>query len=1297
MLTLEGRVALSPFRISKLLSTLDAMGVVDVQAHYVHFLDADHTLSDREDAMVRRLLSYGPAEDANDEKDGIESEGQPWQCVVVPRPGTISPWSSKATDILHLAGASSVRRVERGVRYSFRMTEQVGAIIQARIEPHLHDRMTEAVLSDISEATVLFAQHEPRSLTTVPVLAKGAHALQQANVLLGLALAEDEIEYLVGAFTDLGRDPTDVELMMFAQANSEHCRHKTFRASWSIDGQPLERSLMQMIQNTYVVTNGANVLSAYEDNASVIRGASATRFYPNPDNRIYQYHEEPVHILMKVETHNHPTAIAPFPGAATGSGGEIRDEGAVGQGSKPKVGLTGYTVSNLQLPDQREPWEHDNGSPDRIASPLTIMLEGPIGGAAFNNEFGRPNVSGYFRTFEQVVDGEVRGYHKPIMVAGGMGNIREQHIANPGIDSGSALIVLGGPAMLIGLGGGAASSMTTGTSEAELDFASVQRGNPEMQHRCQEVIDQCWQLGDDNPIRFIHDVGAGGLSNAIPELVGDGGVGGRIELRNVPSAESGMTPLEIWCCEAQERYVMAVSESALPRFQAICERERCPFAVVGHAVDEQHLYVGDQLLPATPVDIPLSVLFGKPPRMHRDVVRIERSRPAVRVDAAIDEAIHRVLGHPTVASKQFLITIGDRSVGGMVVRDQMVGPWQVPVADVAVTTSGYTYYTGEAMAMGERTPVALINSAASGRLAVAEAITNIAAAPIDRVEDIKLSANWMAAVGHPGEDANLYDTVSAVSMEFCPALGVCIPVGKDSMSMKTTWDQDGESRSVTSPLSLIVSAFAPVTDVRRVLTPVLRPVQGSRLLHCDVSGSGDHSPTLGGSILAQCFGELGDRCADVDPAALRKFFDVMQLKDVRDRVLAYHDCSDGGVATTILEMAFAGRVGTTLHVLQSDSMTWLFQEGVGAVLQVQLECVDIVKRSFAEAGIMCADVGEVRADQQCVISDGEGVLFSAQRADLQKRWSSVSHQIQRIRDNPDCADEEFAAIGRDDPGLQVSLTYEREDDIAAPYIARGIRPAVAILREQGVNSQSEMAAAFDRAGFSSIDVHMSDILAGHQDLTGVRGVIACGGFSYGDVLGAGEGWAKTILFNTRARDVFSAFFNRPGTFGLGVCNGCQMLSALKALIPGAHNWPRFVRNQSEQFEARLSQVRIEESPSLLLDGMAGSVMPIVVSHGEGRVELASELSDVDSLVGMRFVDHEARPVMSYPENPNGSTGGITGLCNEDGRFTILMPHPERVYRTVQNSWHDQFTRPVSAWDEDSPWMRLFRNARVWVD
>ncbi len=1293
MLTLEGRIALSRFRIIKLLSELRSMGVNDMEARYLHFLDVDNLTSD-DDEVVRKLLSYGAREDTS-----ATPQAEPtWQCTVVPRPGTISPWSSKATDIMHLAGVTAVRRVERGVRYSFRMSVSTNAEVERAITPHLHDRMTEAVLSEGDDARVLFEQHEPRPLATVPVLKKGAASLHDANESLGLALADDEIDYLVNAFTELGRDPTDVELMMFAQANSEHCRHKTFRASWTIDGTTLDHSLMQMIQNTHRVTNGDNVLSAYDDNASVIRGATATRFYPDPVNRIYGYHEEPVHILMKVETHNHPTAIAPFPGAATGSGGEIRDEGAVGQGSKPKVGLTGYTVSNLQLPGQPEPWEHDNGRPGRIASPLSIMMDGPIGGAAFNNEFGRPNIAGYFRTFEQVVDDEVRGYHKPIMIAGGMGNIREQHIANPGIDSGSALIVLGGPAMLIGLGGGAASSMATGSSEAQLDFASVQRGNPEMQHRCQEVIDQCWQLGDNNPIRFIHDVGAGGLSNALPELVGDGGVGGRMELRHVPNAEPGLTPLEIWCCEAQERYVMAVSEASLPQFEAICERERCPFAVVGHAVDEQHLYVGDKLLSATPVDIPLSVLFGKPPRMHREVTRVKPSRQCVRMDTSVDEAIHRVLGHPAVASKQFLITIGDRSVGGMVVRDQMVGPWQVPVADVAVTTSGYTGYTGEAMAMGERTPVALIDSAASGRLAVAEAITNIAAAPIERIEDIKLSANWMAAVGHPGEDANLYDTVATVGMDFCPALGVCIPVGKDSMSMKTTWEENGESHSVTSPLSLIVSAFSPVTDVRRVLTPQLQRVKGSRLLHCDVSGSGDHTSTLGGSILAQCFEQLGDRCADVDAMLLRRFFEVMQAPEVRDQILAYHDCSDGGAATTVLEMAFAGRIGVSILVPVVDPLTWLFHEGIGAVLQVREENANSVMQAFTAGGLKCSDIGEVRDDQQCLMKGRERMLFEAPRSELQQRWASVSHQIQRTRDNPKHADEEFETIGADgDPGLRVVLTYDRKEDVAAPYIANGVRPALAILREQGVNSQSEMAAAFDRAGFDAVDVHMSDILAGNQDLTRVKGVIACGGFSYGDVLGAGEGWAKTILFNTRARDIFANFFSREHTFGLGVCNGCQMLSALKELIPGAENWPRFVRNESEQFEARLSQVQIEESPSILLAGMAGSTMPIAVSHGEGRLELAHGTTDLAGLVGMRFVDSRGEPANRYPENPNGSPDGITGLCNRDGRFTVLMPHPERVYRTVQNSWHDQSERPVAEWSEDSPWMRLFRNARVWVD
>jgi phosphoribosylformylglycinamidine synthase len=1048
---------------------------------------------------------------------------------------------------------------------------------------------------------------------------------------------------------------------------------------------------MDMIQNTYKNTNGEGVLSAYEDNASVIVGNKGSRFFPDPDSRHYRYKEEDIHILMKVETHNHPTAIAPFPGAATGSGGEIRDEGAVGRGSKPKVGLTGYSVSNLQIPGHPEPWEIDNGKPDRIASALEIMIEGPIGGAAFNNEFGRPNIAGYFRTFEMNFDNEVRGYHKPIMIAGGLGNISAEHVEQKHIDPGAKLIVLGGPAMLIGLGGGAASSMATGASDAELDFASVQRGNAEIEHRCQEVIDQCWQMGADNPIQFIHDVGAGGLSNALPELVKDGGVGGSFELRDVPNDEPGMSPLEIWCNEAQERYVLAVASDDLEWFTGICERERCPFAVVGTAIDESHLLLNDALLNSTPVDLPMSILFGKPPRMHKNVLSRKIVSREFNAERDLADTVDRVLGHPAVASKNFLITIGDRTVGGMVSRDQMIGPWQVPVSDVAITTNSYAGYFGEAMSMGERTPVALLDSAASGKMAIGEAITNIVAARIERLEDIKLSANWMAAVGHPGEDSNLYETVAAVGLDLCPELGICIPVGKDSMSMQTRWQEDNVDKAVTSPMSLIISAFAPVSDVRETLTPEFDMSEDSVLLLVDLGKN-----RLGGSIVAQCYGELGESVADVDSARqLKAFFELMQSDELRGKVKAYHDRSDGGVFVSLVEMAFASRCGVEIEVdADGGLIEKLFNEELGAVLQVALADQQEIINAFGAQAINCEPVARPTADQLVVIKKAGETVFSAQRSDLQQRWSQASFHVQRLRDNPDCAKEEFQRIEDDkDPGLSVKLSFDINEDIAAPYISSGVKPSLAILREQGVNSQVEMAAVFHSAGFDTVDVHMSEILSGAVQLDQFKGLVACGGFSYGDVLGAGEGWAKSILFHSQARDEFQHFFNREDSFGLGVCNGCQMMASLKDLIPGAELWPKFVTNRSEQFEARFSLVQIQETSSVLFHGMTGSHMPIAVSHGEGRAEVDAKSADdliTSQQVTVRFVDHYLNFTETYPTNPNGSPQGIAGLTNKDGRFTIMMPHPERVYRTVQNSW-----RPEE-WDEDSPWMRVFRNARVWV-
>ncbi len=1276
MLILPGPLALSDFRTDKLRA--DARGALgEIQTQFVHFVDVAGDLHDEDRELLTSLLRYGSD---REQRDGLISAVEKQFYLVIPRRGTISPWSSKATDIAHTCGLSAVKRIERGIAY--------------RIDsdgfdptPLIHDRMVEEVVSDYN-VSFLFNEAAPRRLSRVAVLETGRAALETANVSLGLALADDEIDYLVDAFTDLGRDPTDVELMMFAQANSEHCRHKTFRASWEIDGEAQDLSLMGMIQNTYRVTNGAGVLSAYEDNASVIEGSNGRRFYPDPASREFRYHDEDIHILMKVETHNHPTAIAPFPGAATGSGGEIRDEGAVGKGSKPKAGLTGYTVSDLNLPGRAQPWEKGYGKPDRIASPLEIMTRAPIGGASFNNEFGRPNIAGYFRSFEMEVEGAVRGYHKPIMIAGGLGNIKAEHVEQTPIDVGAKLIVLGGPAMLIGLGGGAASSMATGASDAELDFASVQRGNPEIEHRCQEVIDQCWQLGEDNPIRFIHDVGAGGLSNALPELVKDGGVGGLFNIRDVPNAEPGMSPLEIWCNEAQERYVLAVNDTDMARFSAICERERCPYAVVGTAVKDSHLLVEDPLLDEPPVDLPMSVLFGKPPKMHKEVSsHVIRGEAFVPADT-LDECMTRVLSHPTVASKNFLITIGDRSVGGMVARDQFVGRWQVPVADVAVTTSGYSGYTGEAMAMGERTPAALLNSAAAARMAVCESITNIVAADIEALGDIRLSANWMAAIGTPGEDAKLYEAVEAIGMELCPALGITIPVGKDSMSMATRWQEGETDKSVTSPLSLIVSAFAPVRDVRRTLTPHLKTEQHTALVFVDLAAGRQR---LGGSILLQCYAALGEEPADlVDTKLFKSFFDVMAKH--RDNILAYHDRADGGLAATLAEMMFASHCGIDI-VLPEDAapIPFLFNEELGAVMQLGSDACDVFLADCADKGIHASVIGNITDSDRFVVTANGQEVFNASRVSLQQTWSGVSYDIQRLRDNPDCADEEFEAIAdADDPGLSVHLTYDVAEDIAAPMISSGARPRVAILREQGVNSQVEMAAAFDRAGFSAVDVHMTQLFSGEVSLEDFRGVVACGGFSYGDVLGAGEGWAKSIIHHDRLRAEFQALFEREDTFGLGVCNGCQMLAALKDIIPGASHWPKFIRNRSEQFEARFSLVRVEESNSIFFDGMAGSHMPIVVSHGEGRADVAeaslAALSG-NAQVALRFIDHRLHHTDRYPFNPNGSPGGLTGVSNADGRILAMMPHPERVFRSVQNSWHPE------DWGEDSPWMRMFRNAR----
>ena len=1298
MLELRGAPALSEFRQNKILSKLQQSvpSVTSVYAEFVHFADVSAEMDGNELQVLARLLKYGPKAEIK--------EGAGEQFLVVPRFGTISPWSSKASDIAHNCGLDKVLRLERGTVYYI---EGVTASDRDLIAAALHDRMVETVLADSAEAENLFSHADPAPLETVDILAGGRDALVAADQNLGLALADDEIDYLVENYQILDRNPTDVELMMFAQANSEHCRHKIFNASWTIDGEDQDKSLFQMIKNTYECYS-EDILSAYKDNASVIRGHKTGRFFPNPENKGYAYHEEDMHILMKVETHNHPTAIAPHSGAATGSGGEIRDEGATGRGSKPKAGLTGFTVSDLKIPGFEKPWESQYGKPDRIVSALDIMLEGPIGGAAFNNEFGRPALNGYFRTFELQHDGEVRGYHKPIMIAGGYGNIRDEHVQKGDIPVGARLIALGGPAMQIGLGGGAASSMSSGQSNADLDFASVQRENPEMERRCQEVIDRCWQMGDSNPIAFIHDVGAGGLSNAFPELVGDGGRGGNFELRNVPNDEPGMSPLAIWSNESQERYVMAVAEEDMDTFDAICERERCPYAVVGYATEEEHLTVTDSHFGNKPVDLPLQVLLGKPPRMHRDVT--SREVKAENFESAgikLAEAAERVLTLPTVASKSFLITIGDRSITGTVARDQFVGPWQVPVADVAVTTSSYDNYAGEAMAMGERTPVALLDSPASGRLAVAEAITNLAAAPIAKLADVKMSANWMCAAGHDGEDQKLYDTVKAVGMELCPELQVTIPVGKDSMSMKTRWQEEGTDKAVTAPMSLIITGFAPVTDARKVLTPQLRtPSNGyeggeTDLLLIDL-GRGQNR--LGASCLAQVYGEVGSVPADLDDAEdLKAFFAVMQGLNADSKLLAYHDRSDGGLFATLTEMAFAGHCGMDIKMdllaeSEDDLAAALFAEELGGVIQVRRDDLEEVLAQFEAAALGdCTQViGSVNEDDQITFSFQDEEFLTESRVNWQRLWAQTSYEMQALRDNADCARQEFdSLLDAEDPGLHAELSFDINEDITAdlPAASSDDAPKVAILREQGVNGQIEMAAAFDRAGFTTIDVHMSDVLSGAVTLDGFRGLVACGGFSYGDVLGAGEGWAKSILFNEQARSQFAAFFERQDTFALGVCNGCQMLSNLHELIPGAEHWPHFVRNMSEQFEARVAMVEVQESDSVFLAGMAGSRMPIAVAHGEGRAEFAdnAEIDELAGQIALRYVDNRGAVTEQYPANPNGSPQGITGLTANDGRVTIMMPHPERVFRAIQNSW------APDEWSEDGAWMRMFRNARVWCE
>ena len=1291
VLPLRGVTALSDFRVEKLLQKAAALGLPEVKlkSEFWYFVGSEKELDAATVEKLQALLAAQSVEQTPEAREGLHL------FLVTPRLGTISPWASKATNIAENCGLEGIERIERGMavwlegRLNDEQKQQWAAL--------LHDRMTESVLPDFQTASKLFHHLESETFSTVDVLGGGKEALVKANTEMGLALSADEIDYLVENYQALQRNPSDVELMMFAQANSEHCRHKIFNADFILNGEKQPKSLFGMIRDTHNAHPEGTVV-AYKDNSSVIEGAKIERFYPNAaENQGYRFHEEDTHIIMKVETHNHPTAIAPFAGAATGAGGEIRDEGATGKGSRPKAGLTGFTVSNLNIPGLEQPWEQAYGKPGHIASPLDIMIEGPIGGAAFNNEFGRPNLLGYFRTFEEKFDGQVRGYHKPIMIAGGLGSIQAQQTHKDEIPEGALLIQLGGPGMLIGLGGGAASSMDTGTNDASLDFNSVQRGNPEIERRAQEVIDRCWQLGDKNPIISIHDVGAGGLSNAFPELVNDAGRGAVFKLREVPLEEHGLNPLQIWCNESQERYVLSILEKDLDTFRAICERERCPFAVVGTATDDGHLKVRDDLFSNNPVDLPLNVLLGKPPKTTRSDKTVRSSeKPFNAGNIDITEAAYRVLRLPTVAAKNFLITIGDRSVGGMTHRDQMVGKYQTPVADCAVTMMGFNTYRGEAMSMGEKPTVALFDAPASGRMCVGEAITNIAAVNIGDIGNIKLSANWMAACGNEGEDEKLYRTVEAVS-KACQALDLSIPVGKDSLSMKTVWQDGEEKKSVVSPLSLIISAFAPVQDVRKTVTPELKNVEDSVLLFIDL---GFGKARMGGSAFGQVYNNMSGEAPDLDDTGrLKAFYNVIQQLVAEDKLLAYHDRSDGGLFATLAEMAFAGRVGlnvdlTSLVANQADvneaSIRALFNEELGAVIQIAKQDVAAAEALFKAAALPLHTVATIGSDKKIVIRNQAGIVLEQTRADLQRAWQETSHAIQKLRDNPACADSEFALIGDNErSALFADVKFDVNEDIAAPFVNSGAKPKIAILREQGVNGQIEMAAAFTRAGFDAYDVHMSDLMAGRVHLADFKMLAACGGFSYGDVLGAGEGWAKSILFHPALRDQFAAFFADPNTLTLGVCNGCQMVSNLAEIIPGTAGWPKFKRNLSEQFEARLSMVHVPQSASLILNEMQGSSLPVVVSHGEGRADFSLHGGKISDGLGiaLQYVDGQNQVTQTYPLNPNGSPQGIAGVTNADGRVTIMMPHPERVYRAAQMSWKPE------DWTELSGWYRLFAGAR----
>jgi phosphoribosylformylglycinamidine synthase len=1290
----RGVQAYTPFRLRQKLTQLRAIdsSIESLDAVNCYFVSLNDQWQESQNTVLMGLLQASPS------TSSMSSEAM---ILVVPRIGTISPWSSKATDIIQNCGLRGVERVERGIAYHINGSAHV-----ADLHAVLYDPLTESLLTDAAQLDQLFVHHEPQPLTVIDLLTQGREALDAANHQLGLALSDHEIEYLLNSFQRLKRNPTDVELMMFAQVNSEHCRHKIFNAQWTIDNQLRENSLFAMIRQTYREHPG-QVLVAYADNAAVLKGSTARRWIIDPKSKHYREVKEPAHIVLKVETHNHPTAISPFPGAATGNGGEIRDEAATGRGACPKAGWAGFNVSHLLIPGFNQPWEIDPGKPAHLASPLEIMLQGPIGAASFNNEFGRPGLAGYFRTFLLTLHTEFgesyRGYHKPIMIAGGVGVIRESQIKKQDLPAGVQLIVLGGPAMAIGLGGGSASSRASGENAQQLDFASVQRSNPEMQRRCQEVINTCWSMGKNNPILSIHDVGAGGLSNALPEIVSGADKGAVLNLREIPNAAFGMTPVEIWCNEAQERFVLAIAKKDVKLFGQIAQRERCPFAIVGEVTVEPELILKDPYFKNEPVNMPMAVLFDEMPRLSCSANHVTFTMPnfdTTRIN--LEEAVQRVLQFPCVSSKSFLITIGDRTVTGLVARDQMVGPWQIPVADVAVTSADYHGVAGEALAVGERPPIAIVHQAASARMAVGEAITNIAAARIEDITKIALSANWMAAPSYLGEGAGLYDAVESVALELCSALGICIPVGKDSLSMRTLWKEDSKPKSVTAPMSLVITAAAPVLDVRSTLTPQLRTDKGpTRLILLDL-GEGCHC--MAGSVLEQVYQVISQRPPDVDdPDLLKNFFQAMQALNQKELLLAYHDRSDGGLLALICEMMFAGHTGVTIrldelvnHDLGHDSIAALFTEELGAVIQVHEADLPIVLEILTKFHLQeCTHLlGELNHSDQLRIECHERLLYERSRVQLQRWWSETSYRLQSLRDNPECAAAEYAAISADDPGLSVKLTFDLQENISEPFLRVKSPPRVAILREQGVNGHMEMAAAFARAGFTSVDVHMTDIFSGRVNLADFMGIAAGGGFSYGDVLGAGRGWAQSILNHPQARAAFTEFFQRPDTFTFGACNGCQMFADLKTLIPGAQNWPVFSRNRSEQFEARVALVEISASPAIFLRGMAGSVLPIAVAHGEGRASFTNDKDyhqvQQDKLVTMRYVDHYHQVTERYPDNPNGSPEGITGLTTPDGRVMIVMPHPERVYRSQQNSW-----RPDD-WPVDGPWLRLFQNARAWV-